>query len=116
MERGESELEGKGEWPRRPFQRGRKANPVGCTLMAFFLLAFVFYLWVRISKTLDLAQYTWCAPGTPNGWRPLLVPHPAPLHACSPPTKWVPLGPACTGVVLRSICVCEMRVIYSSWG
>ena len=62
MERGESEmLDGDGEWPRRPFVRGRKVNPVGCTLMAFFLLAFVFYLWVRISKTLDLAQYTWCA-------------------------------------------------------
>ena len=77
MERGESEmLDGDGEWPRRPFVRGRKVNPVGCTLMAFFLLAFVFYLWVRISKTLDLAQYTWCAaelPATLNARCPLLV-------------------------------------------
>ena len=82
MERGESELEGEGEWPRRPFVRGRRVNPVGCTLMAFFLLAFVFYLWVRISKTLDLAQYTWCAPGSQHTWRPPLVSLPACAFLC----------------------------------
>lgn len=61
MERGESGegIDGEGEWPRRPFKRGWKFNIVGTSLMTIFVLAFAFYLWVRITKTLDLGQYTW---------------------------------------------------------
>lgn len=62
MERGESGgLEGEGDWPRRPFRRQRRANKFGMTAMALYLLALAFYLYIRIAKTLDLAQYTWCA-------------------------------------------------------
>ena len=60
MERGESgEVLEEGEWPRRPFKRGWKFNIVGMILMIIFVLALGFYLWVRITKTLDLGQYTW---------------------------------------------------------
>ena len=41
MERGEADGRLEGEWPRRPFKRGRKVNVLGT-------------LWVRISKTLQL--------------------------------------------------------------
>ncbi|KAK9904260.1 hypothetical protein WJX75_007984 [Coccomyxa subellipsoidea] len=68
MERGESgEVLEEGEWPRRPFKRGWKFNIVGMILMIIFVLALGFYLWVRITKTLDLGQYTW------YGWMVLIV-------------------------------------------
>lgn len=63
MERGEgSEGNGaeEGEWPRRPFKRDWRFNPAGTVIMALYVLALAFYLWVRITKTLDLGPYTWC--------------------------------------------------------
>ena len=61
MERGESGgIDGEGEWPRRPFRRQRRVNKFGMTAMILFVLALGFYLYIRIAKTLDLGQYTWC--------------------------------------------------------
>jgi hypothetical protein len=59
MERGEGADAGEGEWPRRPFKRGWRFNIAGTSIMVFYVLALAFYLWVRITKTLDLGQYTW---------------------------------------------------------
>ena len=35
----------------------RQINWVGCAIFAFFVIALGFYLWVRITKTLDLGAY-----------------------------------------------------------
>ena len=50
------------EWPLRPYQRKLKINLLGmlCFLLNFGCLGF--YLWVRITKTLDLGSYYWWAP------------------------------------------------------
>ena len=34
-----------------------QVNWVGSAIFTFFVLAFGFYLWVRITKTMDLGQY-----------------------------------------------------------
>ena len=54
MERGEADARLEGEWPRRPFKRGRKINIAGTIIMSVYVMALIFYLWVRISKTLQL--------------------------------------------------------------
>jgi hypothetical protein len=54
MERGEADSKLEGEWPRRPFKRGRKINIAGTIIMSVYVMALIFYLWVRISKTLQL--------------------------------------------------------------
>ena len=54
MERGEADGKLEGEWPRRPFKRGRKVNIAGAIIMSIYVMALIFYLWVRISKTLQL--------------------------------------------------------------
>ena len=54
MERGEADGRLEGEWPRRPFKRGRKVNVLGTIIMSIYVMALIFYLWVRISKTLQL--------------------------------------------------------------
>ena len=41
------------------FKRGRKFSFHGCLVTFLYLCAFVFYLYVRISKTLDLGAYVW---------------------------------------------------------
>ena len=43
------------------YNRGREINYWGCMVFALYFVAFGFYLWVRITKTLDLAGYLWCA-------------------------------------------------------
>ena len=54
MERGEADSKLVGEWPRRPFKRGRKINWAGSIIMAIYVMALIFYLWVRTTKTLQL--------------------------------------------------------------
>lgn len=54
MERGEADAKLEGEWPRRPFKRGRKINWLGSLVMCIYFMALIFYLWVRITKTLQL--------------------------------------------------------------
>ncbi|KAK9828913.1 hypothetical protein WJX72_002766 [[Myrmecia] bisecta] len=45
--------------PVKRYQRRRHFNWVGILFFVFFLCAFGFYLWVRITKTLNLGAYTW---------------------------------------------------------
>ena len=40
------------------YKRLRVFNLRGCLAMACYLAALGFYIWVRVTKTLDLAQYT----------------------------------------------------------
>lgn len=39
------------------FKRRVKINKQGCAIMAFFLVSFVFYMYIRITKTMDLGRY-----------------------------------------------------------
>jgi endoglucanase len=41
----------------QPYQRLTKANIMGCAVFFMYILALGFYLWVRITKTLDLGPY-----------------------------------------------------------
>lgn len=43
------------------YNRLRVLNPRGCLAMATYVAALAFYIWIRVTKTLDLAQYTWVA-------------------------------------------------------
>jgi endoglucanase len=47
------------EWPAHPFKRGWKINWLGSAAVLFYILAFGFYLWIRITKTLDLGAWVW---------------------------------------------------------
>lgn len=47
------------EWPLRPYQRKVKINWVGLLCFLCNLMCLGFYLWVRITKTLDLGSYVW---------------------------------------------------------
>ena len=51
--------EGEPAWPAKPFARGWRLDWGGTFAMFFYLCAFIFYLYVRIAKTLDLGGYTW---------------------------------------------------------
>jgi len=46
-------------WPAQPVVRGWRLDWGGTLAMFFYLCAFIFYLYVRIAKTLDLGGYTW---------------------------------------------------------
>ena len=41
----------------RHYKQEKRWNIWGTMLMVFYTLAFIFYMWVRITKTLDLGQY-----------------------------------------------------------
>lgn len=47
------------EWPLRPYQRKVKVNWLGAMCFLCNLICLGFYLWVRITKTLDLGSYVW---------------------------------------------------------
>ena len=47
------------EWPLRPYHRNYRFNWFGFLAFVLNLLALGFYLWVRITKTLDLGSYVW---------------------------------------------------------
>ena len=50
----------------RPYHRQTRPNVLGWLLMGFFVVALIFYIYVRAAKTLNLgAKYQWCAPQTP---------------------------------------------------
>lgn len=50
----------------RPYHRQTRPNVLGWLLMGFFVVALIFYIYVRAAKTLNLgAKYQWCAPKTP---------------------------------------------------
>ena len=42
-----------------PYNRGREINYWGCMIFVAYICAFGFYLWIRITKTLDLAGFLW---------------------------------------------------------
>lgn len=44
--------------PFKPYQRQTRINWAGSAAFLFYLGALAFYLWVRITKTLDLGKYT----------------------------------------------------------
>ena len=41
------------------YKRGREINYIGCISFVAYICAFAFYLWVRITKTLDLGGFVW---------------------------------------------------------
>ena len=50
----------------REFERYHRVsiiNWTGCIFFAAYLASLVFYIWVRITKTLDLGPYIRCAEG-----------------------------------------------------
>ncbi|KAK9785109.1 hypothetical protein WJX73_003901 [Symbiochloris irregularis] len=49
----------KDEWPRQRFARRTRINVIGMLLMLLYIGALGFYIWVRVTKTLDLGPYTW---------------------------------------------------------
>lgn len=40
------------------YSRLRTLNLRGCLAMILYICALGFYIWIRVTKTLDLAQYT----------------------------------------------------------
>ena len=38
---------GKGEWPRKRFRRRTRINFTGMTVMFLYVVALIFYIWVR---------------------------------------------------------------------
>ena len=59
MKRNVLALRGEEEREFQRYQRGREINWVGCVAFVSYIVAFIFYLWVRISKTLDLGGFVW---------------------------------------------------------
>ena len=43
----------------KPYKRRRDINWVGAIAFTAYILSFGFYLWVRITKTLDLGGFLW---------------------------------------------------------
>ena len=41
------------------YRKRIKVNWLGCTIMFIYLVALIFYIWVRVTKTLGLGKYTW---------------------------------------------------------
>ena len=62
MKRGPLAMRNEQDREFESYNRGREINYWGCMVFILYILAFGFYLWVRITKTLDLAGYLWCAP------------------------------------------------------
>jgi cellulose synthase/poly-beta-1,6-N-acetylglucosamine synthase-like glycosyltransferase len=52
----DSDGEEEEKW-RKMFKRRVTINKVGCSIMAFWFVAFIFYMYVRITKTMDLGPY-----------------------------------------------------------
>ena len=61
MKRGPLAMASEQDRAFEPYNRGREINYWGCMVFVAYICAFIFYLWVRISKTLDLAGFLWCA-------------------------------------------------------
>ena len=51
--------EGEPAWPAHKFKRGWRLDRGGVTIMALYVVALLFYLYVRIAHTLDLGTYVW---------------------------------------------------------
>jgi endoglucanase len=51
--------EGEPAWPAKKFKRGWRLDRGGVTVMALYVLALFFYLYVRVAHTLDLGSYVW---------------------------------------------------------
>ena len=41
------------------YRKRIKVNWLGCIVMFIYLVALIFYIWVRVTKTLGLGKYTW---------------------------------------------------------
>ena len=48
--------------PYRKFQRRRKINWYGATCFFLYVVAFFFYMYIRITKTMTLGSYIACVP------------------------------------------------------
>ena len=51
--------------PYHRFQRKRKINWYGSTCFFLYVVAFFFYMYIRITKTMDLGSYIACVPSCP---------------------------------------------------
>ena len=59
MKRGPLAMASEQDRAFEPYNRGREINYWGCMVFVAYICAFIFYLWIRISKTLDLAGFLW---------------------------------------------------------
>ena len=51
--------EGEPAWPAKKFKRGWRLDRGGVAIMCLYVIALIFYLYVRIAHTLDLGSYVW---------------------------------------------------------
>ena len=65
------------------YNRLRVLNPRGILAMVLYTAALIFYIWIRVTKTLGLAQYT-CDPLNP---KPLNFKPEPPCSVCAPCTR-----------------------------
>lgn len=59
MKRNMLAMRGEEDREFKRYIRGRQVNWVGMIAFICFIASFGFYLWVRITKTLDLGGFVW---------------------------------------------------------